>query len=131
MGDPDPHKFYISGAHSIDHENDEDEDSEGVEVGVGIAIVEGNATSQGVTRANAKFIVRACNAHDRLVVRLGILALEADNFAAMYQELRDRIKGKGIEPGHLEGRPEIHQLTMDSQIRQARELLAEINKEDS
>jgi hypothetical protein len=131
MGESDPHKVYISGDHHIDHGDEEDEDSEGQEVATAIAVVEGNATSQGVTRANAKFIVRACNAHDRLVLRLGMLATEAANFAAMYQELRDRIKGTGIDPERLEGRPRIHQLTMDSQIRQARELLAEINKEDS
>lgn len=55
-GEPSQHRVYISGDK---HENypDEDDDDQAITwSSTGIAIVEGNATSQNVTRANASLI---------------------------------------------------------------------------
>jgi hypothetical protein len=53
-GEPAGHKIYILGD---EHETYDDEDDE--DAATGVAIVEGNATSTGVTEANARLIAAA------------------------------------------------------------------------
>lgn len=57
-GDPDPHRIYISGNFYEHHPEDDEEPGDGrpCTVATAVAIVEGNATSGGVTAANARLI---------------------------------------------------------------------------
>lgn len=59
-GDPVEHKIYISGDEHEDYGDDDDDEIESVcLVASAVAIVEGNATSHGVTEANARLIAAA------------------------------------------------------------------------
>lgn len=59
-GEPSGHKVYISGDVREDWgSHEDDEDAEKTTVATAVAIVEGNATSGGVTEANARLIAAA------------------------------------------------------------------------
>lgn len=66
-GEPSEHKIYISGNRQECYDEDDDPEDPPTIVATAICIVEGNATSQEVTEANARRIVQCVNAHDDLL----------------------------------------------------------------
>ena len=90
--EPDPWNFYITGD-LFEHPPDEDDGSV-VTTAIPVAIAVGNPTGREVAEATAKFIVKACNAHDELLAacKTALLACELLNGQSIIYEAMEYLR---------------------------------------